>query len=476
MAAIAETATTYRICETRPFAFFNPIAIPPNTDIQYLAPDCPPSFKRTANERRQKHTPTPVPSVRAILLTNIMTTSAKMKFRPSRIKGKVGTIYILVIHNRVARQISTGYKLHPHEWKDGEVVIPDLKSPRHAYLMHARQGLQGIHKRIVLVTQHLESQGRPYTTDEIVAAYRLPDEDEHCLRVFARKLAEHLKRTGKHRLSETYTSAVNSFLRFRGEKGDIRLDEIDETLIGEYEHYLLDNCGLCRNTSSFYNRNLRAIYNRAVKQSLTTDRRPFAKVYTGVDKTAKRAVSIDTLKVIKDLDLTHDAEMAFARDLYMMSFNLRGISFVDMAMLETNQLKNGYLTYFRQKTRQKLEIKWEKQMQEIIDRHHVKGSRYLLPILSETGNDPRQQYLRVLPRVNAQLKKIGKMVGCPIPLTTYTARHGWASVAHGLNIATPSISQALGHNSEKATRIYLNSLDNKVIDDANRMVLHTIYA
>lgn len=68
------------------------------------------------------------------------------------------------------------------------------------------------------------------------------------------------------------------------------------------------------------------------------------------------------------------------------------------------------------------------------------------------------------------------MVGCPIPLTTYTARHGWASVAHGLNIATPSISQALGHNSEKATRIYLNALDNKVIDDANRMVLHTIYA
>lgn len=399
-----------------------------------------------------------------------------MKFRPSRIKGKVGSIYILVIHNRVARQISTGYKLHPHEWKDGAVLVPEPESPRHAYLRDVRQGLHVLHRQILLAVQHLESQGYPYATDDVVAACRLSDTDEHNLHVFCRKLAEQLKRTGKHRLSETYTSAVNSLLRFRGEAGDIRLDEIDEALIKEYEHYLLDNCGLCRNTTSFYNRNLRAIYNRAVKQGLTTDRSPFAKVYTGVDKTSKRAVSIHTIKGIKDLDLSQDANMAFARDLYMMSFNLRGISFVDMAMLETRQLKNGYLTYFRQKTRQKLEIKWEKQMQEIIDRHHVRGSRYLLPILSETGNDPRQQYLRALHRVNVQLKKIGKMIGCPIPLTTYTARHGWASVAHGLNIATPSISQALGHNSEKVTRIYLDALDNKVIDDANRRVIRTIYA
>ena len=410
------------------------------------------------------------------LLINIMTTSARTKFRPSRMEGKPGTVYILVIHDRVARQISTGYKLLPHEWKDGEVFNPAPTSARHAYLVNVRQGLHALHRRIMFVVRRLESQGRPYGTDEVVAACQSPHEDEQDLRVFSRKLAGHLKRTGKHRLSETYTSAVNSFLRFRGEQGSIRLDEIDETLVKEYEHYLLDECGLCRNTTSFYNRNLRAIYNRAVKQGLTSDRRPFVRVYTGVDKTAKRAVSIKTIKDIKGLDLANDASMAFARDLYLMSFNLRGISFVDMALLETKQLRNGYLTYFRQKTRQRLDIKWEKQMQEIMDRHHVKGSRYLLPILAETGDNIRRQYLNALHRVNAQLKKIGRMVGCPIPLTTYTARHGWASAAHDLNIATPSISQALGHNSEKATRIYLNSLDNKVIDEANRMVLRMVYA
>lgn len=404
-----------------------------------------------------------------------MTTSVKTKFRPSRVKGKLGSIYFQVIHERVARQISTGYKLFPGEWENGEVAFPKQNPERGRYLEGIALNLQNMKKRVEKIIRRLDELGKFYTADEVVAAYQLPDDDEHSLRVFSHKLVEHLKRTGKHRLAETYTSSVNSLLRFRGEQGDIRLDEIDEDLIKEYEHYLLDDCGLCRNTSSFYNRNLRAIYNRAVKKKLTIDRHPFAEVYTGVDKTTKRAIPIQTVKEIKDLDLSQDAEMAFARDLYLMSFDLRGISFVDLAMLETGQLKNGYLTYSRQKTRQKLEIKWEKQMQEIVDRHHVKGSRYLLPILNEEGGDIRRQYLNALHRMNTQLKKIGKLVNCPIPLTTYTARHGWASAAHSLNISTPFISQALGHDSEKTTHIYLNSLNNKVIDDANLTVIHAVY-
>ena len=405
-----------------------------------------------------------------------MTTSVKAKFRPSRVKGKAGAIYFRVIHDRVTRQIGTGYKLYPEEWKDGEVVLPEQDTERGRYLAELAQNLKTMKKQVEATIQRLDEEGKPYTADDVVAAYLLPDDDEHSLRVFSYKLAEHLKRTGKHRLAETYTSSVNSFLRFRGEQGDIRLDEIDENLIKEYEYYLLEECKLCRNTSSFYNRNLRAIYNRAVKKKLTIDRHPFAEVYTGVDKTAKRAIPIQTVKDIKDLDLSKDAEMAFARDLYLMSFDLRGISFVDLAMLETGQLRNGYLTYSRQKTHQKLEIKWEKQMQEIVDRHHVEGSRYLLPILSEEGGDLRRQYLNAIHWMNVQLKKIGKLVNCPIPLTTYTARHCWASAAHRLNIPTPSISQALGHDSEKTTRIYLNSLDNHVIDDANLKVIRAVYA
>ena len=215
-----------------------------------------------------------------------MTTSVKAKFRPSRVKGKAGAIYFRVIHDRVARQIGTGYKLYPEEWKDGEVVLPEQDTERGRYLAELAQNLKTMKKQVEATIQRLDEEGKPYTADDVVAAYLLPDDDEHSLRVFSYKLAEHLKRTGQHRLAETYTSSVNSFLRFRGEQGDIRLDEIDEDLIKEYEYYLLEECKLCRNTSSFYNRNLRAIYNRAVKKKLTINRHPFAEVYTGVDKTA----------------------------------------------------------------------------------------------------------------------------------------------------------------------------------------------
>ena len=225
-----------------------------------------------------------------------MTTSVKVKFRPSRIKGKTGGIYFQVIHDRKVRQISTGYKIFPEEWKDGEVVLPEKKTERSCCLTGISQNLRNMKKRVEATIQRLEDSGKPYTADDVVATYQILHHDEHSLLVFSHQLTEHLKRMGKHRLAETYTSSVNSFLRFRGEQGDIRLDEINEDLIKEYEHYLLEDCGLCRNTSSFYNRNLRSIYNRAVKKRLTINQHPFAEVYTGVDKTSKRAIPIQTMK------------------------------------------------------------------------------------------------------------------------------------------------------------------------------------
>ena len=173
-----------------------------------------------------------------------MTTSVKAKFRPSRVKGKTGTIFFRVIHDRVARQIGTGYKLYPEEWKNGEVMLPGQDTERGSYLAKVALNLQTMKKQVEAVIRRLDEAGKPYTADDVVAAYLLPHDDEHSLRVFSYKLAEHLKRTGQHRLAETYTSSVNSFLRFRGEQGDIRLDEIDEDLIKEYEYYLLEECKL----------------------------------------------------------------------------------------------------------------------------------------------------------------------------------------------------------------------------------------
>lgn len=158
-----------------------------------------------------------------------------------------------------------------------------------------------------------------------------------------------------------------------------------------YEAYLKRN-GVSPNTSSFYMRNLRAVYNRAVEKGLVEQKFPFKHVYTGVEKTAKRAIPLMAVRKIKELDLSSSPALDFARNMFLFSFYTRGMSFVDMAYLRKKDLNNGILSYRRRKTGQQLFIKWEKCMQEIADKYNTEYSTYLLPVISpESGVEERKQ-------------------------------------------------------------------------------------
>ena len=113
-------------------------------------------------------------------------------------------------------------------------------------------------------------------------------------------------------------------------------------------------------------------------------------------------------------------------------------------------------------------------MQELIDKYDTTGSPYLLPIIKSNGKDERRQYKSEAHRINRNLKKIGEQLGLAIPLTTYVARHGWASIAKSKNIPIATISEAMGHDSETTTRIYLASLDTSAVDKANRLILKSL--
>ncbi len=291
-----------------------------------------------------------------------------------------------------------------------------------------------------------------------------------------------LKKLGKPRTSETYTSTMNSFRRFLREsasgKGDndsdISIVDVDSYMIIAYEAWLR-NEGLSQNTSSFYMRNLRAIYNRAVEKGLTLQRCPFRYVYTGVEKTTKRAVSLKVIRQIRKLDLSGKPTLDFAKDMFLFSFYTRGMSFVDMAYLKKTDLCGGILSYIRRKTGQKLFIRWEKCMQEIVDKYDKPESIYLLPVIKKSKNvDERTQYINVSHSVNRGLKTIGNRLGLPHPLTMYVARHAWASIARSKNVPLSVISEGMGHNSESTTRIYLASLDRMAIDKANVLILKSL--
>ena len=398
-------------------------------------------------------------------------TTVKIKFRASLVEEKEGALYYQVIHKRSVRRINTGYRILSEEW-DGtssRICLPERGSIRYDRLVVIERKVLEDFGRIKNIIAELERRQEDFTADQVVELFRSEDEERGFL-AFARTLIKQLRNIGKERTADSYTSAVNSFDRFIGDEVDVSLDLIQSDLMVGYETYL-KMCGVCPNSSSFYMRNLRAIYNRAVEKGLTNPRNPFKHVYTGIGKTVKRSVSLKVIRQIRDMDLGHTPELDYARDLFMFSFYTRGMSFVDMAYLKKSDLRNGILVYRRHKTNQQLFVRWEQPMQDIVDKYDTAESPYLLPIIRNNEKDPRSQYKNALHLLNRKLKVIGQRLELPVALTTYVARHTWASVAQSKNVSISVISEAMGHDSESTTRIYLASLDKSQVDKANKLIL-----
>lgn len=258
--------------------------------------------------------------------------SLKIKFRPSTVEGRQGTIFYQVIHNRVVRQIKTHYQIYESEWDSNlsEVVVSRFNETRKDYLFEIRENIGNDTRKFQRIIASLEQQRKSYTSDDVVSTF-VSFNPQNSFFGFMEKVIANLKKLGKIRTSEAYNTTLNSFRRFREDK-DILLDKVDSDMMLAYEAYLKTN-GVSPNSSSFYMRNLRAVYNRAVEKEIILQRFPFKHVYTGVDKTVKRAVSLRVIKQIKEMDLSLNPSADFARDMFLFSFYTRGMSLVDMAYL-----------------------------------------------------------------------------------------------------------------------------------------------
>lgn len=398
--------------------------------------------------------------------------SIKVVFRPSTVADREGTIYYRIIHERKTRQILSRHHVFPSEWDDRRSTVrTDRHNDRRPLLLAVRDGIRRDVERIVKIDCRLEENILTYTTDDLVDEYRRFLR-EGLLFGFMERIIGKLKSNGKVRTAETYTSALASFRSFRGGE-DLMLDTLDSETMEKYETWLKDR-GLVPNSISFYTRILRAVYNRAVDEGLTDNRAPFRHVYTGVDKTVKRALPITAIRRIKALDLASSPTLDFARDMFMMSFYLRGMSFIDMAFLRKTNLSAGHVVYRRRKTGQLLSIKWTKEMQAILDKYPRNSTAYLLPIITRACADERIAYHNHAYLINTNLKKIAAALKLDFRLTMYVARHSWASAAKSKGIPLSVISEGMGHDSEATTQIYLASLETSVVDRANSIIISSV--
>ena len=398
--------------------------------------------------------------------------SIKVKFRPSSVAGKKGVIYYQIIQNRVIRQLRTDYHVAVEDWDEENFVIKTDNPDRKKELVETQESIAWDVKRLEYVVSLLEKKHKEFSADDIINFYE-EHQNELSLFSFMREQIKRLQKEDKQRTAETYTTTLYSIGRFLNHK-DILMDEITSDLIQEYEDNLHEQ-GVTKNSSSFYMRIVRAAYNRAVTIGVIEQHYPFKDVYTGIDQTVRHAMPLSYIKRMKELDYSNNQALEFARDMFMFSFYTRGMAFVDMSFLKKTDLTDGSLVYRRRKNGQKLFVKWEPCMQEIVDKYQAAPENpYLLDILTPPFKNERNQYKNVLYQLNKSLKEVGNDLGLKFPLTMYVARHSWASIAHSKDVDVSVISEGLGNDSEQATQIYLASLDNTLVDKANSSILEDL--
>ncbi len=379
-------------------------------------------------------------------------------------------VYVLDLYGKKAFYPSE-YRISVKEWNENtHSIITGDDAVRNVELVKIRNRVGWEIAKLKKIASKFESQCGTLIAGDVFSEFE-NQRSAVILENFANSLSHVLDNNHQIRTSETYLTATHNFISFAKDKS-IRLYEITSDLIEEYETFLQVR-GLTANTTSFYMRVLRSIYNQGVKRHLIENHSPFMNVYTGIAATAKRALTIGKIQKIKNLNLSGRKNLEYARDMFLLSFYLRGMSFVDMAYLKKCDLKHGYITYFRQKTRQRICVRWESEIQEIISKYDS-DPVFMLPVLKSEMTDLRNGYKMASKRINRNLCTIGKLAGISQPLTMYVARHSWASIAVEKGIPISVISEGLGHRDVKTTKIYISGFNKSALDKANDKIMAAI--
>lgn len=290
--------------------------------------------------------------------------------------------------------------------------------------------------------------------------------------VFADQIG-HLAKSHSLFTVENYRNVYRSVCEFVGAGADkFSLEDITGTWLNTYIMYMQEGRNLCAGSVDNYCRILRAVYNKALEMySISSGTEyPFTGIHIFVPDTLKRSLAKEDILGIINLDLSIREELREARDLFLFLFYARGMCFVDVFNLRYESVGSGYISYRRSKTSAPLQVKIVDEMQEIMERYREEGSKYVFPFLRRnryTGKDISEK--SALKRINRQLGKIGEMLG--LKLTTYVARHSWASLVEECGMSIAIISQGMGHGSERVTKTYMRGMPSHVIDDANEEML-----
>ena len=301
---------------------------------------------------------------------------------------------------------------------------------------------------------------------------------ESTFKEFAERLISDLLAINKAGNAIIYRTATNKLLAYAIEP-KLKFIDINYSLLEGFKNQLIKD-GLKPNSISNYFRTLRAIYNKAIKAKLI-DRShyPFLDVTVKTERTAKRAITIMDMQRIYQTSYKPNTGKWNARNYFLLSFCLRGLSFTDLAYLTNDNVKNGRIIYKRRKTRSQLNIRLEVLANEIIQEYIGRNNKYLMPVLPENivedSLNSKAIIYQWIKTTNKWLRRIATDCSIESDITTYVTRHSWATISKSLGYSNELIAEGLGHEyGNKITNIYLDSFDQSVIDEANERIIKII--
>ena len=369
---------------------------------------------------------------------------------------------------------SLGISINPKYW-DFTRNKPKPNCPNKEYIQKIILDKQRELQQRML---ELNSEQKEYTTTTLLNNENTKFELK-TVSMFYKELIEQYTREDKCGNRLIYKGSFNSLKVFTNGKLDIPFNEIDIAWLNKYEKWLRSK-GNRETTISLLFRTLRSAYNKAIKAKCARKSDyPFDdyKINKFDTSTQKRAIAKTEIMEIKNCQPTEGKGqyIELSRDIFMFSYLCGGINFTDIANLTVENITNGRLHYVRQKTGKRITIGLCEEAIAILTKYENGINGYLFPILDKavhkTAQQKQNRIHKILIKVNANLKSLANQLGIEANLTTYVARHSFASVLKKSGTSIAIISEALGHSDLTTTQIYLDSFDNEQIDNAMKNLL-----
>ena len=306
------------------------------------------------------------------------------------------------------------------------------------------------------------------------------------LRLYMPEVIGMLKREGKFPAMHVYACTLRSYEKFCAEErhpknatASLSMQEIfTPERLKEYEDWLAGQQS-SPNTISTYMRTLQAVYNRWMPPGIEGYNPVlFKDVYTKVESRTKRALTAEQMEQLRNTDfsvLTLRQQQVLT--YFLLMFMLRGMPFIDLAHLRKSDLRNRRITYRRHKTGKLMVVDVPPDAMRLLQKYRDKtDSEYLFPLLHGGlfMEEHHHRYQETLRHFNRELARLMKQLLPGVSVSSYTARHTWATLAYHSGVPVGLISQSLGHSSIRVTMTYLKPFDAEVIDRINRQVISLV--